>query len=560
MILADPPQPSPRMPKPPIDLARTVSAHADSAYNVSLRELRDQFLLRWPLLVICLVVMPLVAAGLTSLVPVTFKSTAQLLIRHESSSLRILDPTGRRNTDASGPASAELIRSVPVISRMVAAVDATDADVARPAYKVLFRQALRLAAPLLPKEPTATDPDPALTRALLASEFKPSIKVTHLQTEPSGLGRQDELLEITLSSTNPDKVAAMTNALCEAFIQEHNLRSETEAARTAEILAELEAGVRAQIRALDLPPSQAARPPAFDPSQPAERPQPLTENLARHLADQELALIETRRAYGENSAELRKAEHTRQQTRAVLTRQETLDGLNAVLAALQYKQRETTINLALARKNQTGLSIAEPALPPRVTSLVKAMRYAVPVGTSLFLAGVLGLGMVVASTTLNGKVRSRWDVERITGGPITGELGPAPAKSAAPGPVPLPPVINKLLSTVESAGARVIVVISPPRNRTRVRAIVGADRGAGGQPAQSRAAGRWQLGPSRTHRSFRPKRCARPGGTAQRSRTRPRRSDRGRLRPLRVSARRSSGCGRPTGLAQRPVGPGLDGA
>jgi len=239
------------MSKPPFDIARAVSAHADSPPTLPLRELRDQFLLRWPLLVVCLVVMPIVAAGLTSLVPATFKSSAQLLIRHESSSLRVLDATGRRNTDASGPASAELLRSVPVISRMVAEVDADETDVARPAYKVIFRQALRLLAPLLPKDTEAGSPDPALARALLANEFKPSIKVTNLQTEPGGFGRQDELLEVTFTSTNPVKVAAMTNALCSAFIQEHNLRSEAEAARTAEILVELESGIRAQIQSLN---------------------------------------------------------------------------------------------------------------------------------------------------------------------------------------------------------------------------------------------------------------------------------------------------------------------
>ena len=449
------------MSKPPFDIARAVSAHADSPPTLPLRELRDQFLLRWPLLVVCLVVMPIVAAGLTSLVPATFKSSAQLLIRHESSSLRVLDATGRRNTDASGPASAELLRSVPVISRMVAEVDAEETDVARPAYKAVLRHALRLLAPLLPKNNEAGSPDPALARALLANEFKPSIKVTNLQTEPGGFGRQDELLEVTFTSTNPVKVAAMTNALCSAFIQEHNLRSEAEAARTAEILAELESGIRAQIQALNGLQTPAARQAEAVQSRPAERPQPLTESLARHLADQEMALIETRRAYGENSAELRKAEHTRQQTRAVLTRQETLDGLNAVLTTLLDKQRETAINLALARKNQTGLSIAEPGLPPRVTSLVKVMRYAVPVGTSLFLGGVLGLGLVVAATTLEGKVRSRWDVERLTGGPITGLLSPTHSKVSPSHSAPRAPVMDKLLSAMESSGARVVVVISP---------------------------------------------------------------------------------------------------
>ncbi|HEU5078484.1 MAG TPA: hypothetical protein VFT72_04690 [Opitutaceae bacterium] len=451
------------MPKSSYDPARIIAANAEAESTLSFQEMRERLVLRWPLLLVCILVMPLVAALLTSLVPPVYKSTCQLLIRHENGSAPLLDSAGKDTTDVSAPASAELIRTVPVVSRMIETVGVTDADVARPAYKVLFRYVFRLIAPLLPKDNDGGVADPALSRSMLAKDLKDSIKVTTLQTDVRPFGRQDELIEINVSSTNAQKVAQMATALCEAFITEHNLRSEKEAQQTYDLLVDAENKTRAKIKGLaEQPLASGDLGGATETSERSMRSQPLTESLARHVADLQLALVEARRVYGENSAELARARRTLEETQAMYGRQEALDGLNSVLASVKQRQREALLNLELARKNQTGLSIVEPALPPKVTSLVKLMRYAVPVGVSGVLGAILGLGLIVVTSAIDEKVRSRWDVEPVTGATLLGQISKDSKNKNDRAPLDRAVFFKILnaLEAVEGNGARVLDIVT----------------------------------------------------------------------------------------------------
>ena len=403
------------MSKSSFDPVRPLAATAETEGTISIRELRERFLIRWPLLLVCVVLLPLIAVVLTSFVPLTYKSTAQLLIRHESGSAGLLDSNFRDTTDASGPASAELLHSVPVIERMVEEVGVVDADVARPAYKVLLRRMFILLSPLLPKQKDDVAPSAALALSQLAYDIKDSIKVTALQTELRAMGREDELIEITLSSTNAKKVAAMTNALCRAFIAEHNLRSETEAKQTYELLVATEKQTLEQIQETAARPVDTTKyePVISEQNGNAFRAQPLAESLARHVADLEVALVETRRTYGENSPEVLRAKKTLDETKAVYNRQQSLDGFASILSSIKERERDALLNLELARRNETGLSVAEAALPPKVTVLLKLIHFGLPAGVSLVLGIILGCGAIIASDLFDDRVRTKWDIKPI---------------------------------------------------------------------------------------------------------------------------------------------------
>jgi uncharacterized protein involved in exopolysaccharide biosynthesis len=329
------------MPKSSFNLAQKVSDSIESDYLLSLDRIKAVLRERWRILVYCTAITPIIAVAVAQLVPLTFHATAQLLISpDDGSALLLAEGTRHGGAAPSGQSAAEIVRSVPVVARMAEAVGVTNADVARPAYKVLFGYVTRAIVPFLHKDKDDGAGAKLSEWEFLANEIKPSIKATSLQSEVRSLTPSDQIVEVTIASTNKAKVAAMANGLLDAFIANQAHRNEAEALKAYDTLLASEKKTRDAIALLKQSPAKQAADSETPVSEHLPQERPLAEAMSRNISELELKLIELEHAYSDDSPNVIRARSELKQARQSLDNQESIDALLAQVADLKKAQRQ----------------------------------------------------------------------------------------------------------------------------------------------------------------------------------------------------------------------------
>jgi len=289
-----------------LDPARILAASLDADPAVSAESLAQKFLIRWKFFLACALIVPAVAVSLASLVPTTYKSTAQVLIRHQGGAYNLYQEFVPRLPLLSGATTAEVIRSGPIASKMIETVDVENEDISRPAYKVLFGKAAALIMPLFGRESDeiGTMKDPHLKAIFLASELKSSIEANTLMVEHGSM-TADELIEVSVKSTNREKVAAMVNGLCQAFIEEYNRQAGEEIALAKKTLEEQALKVEQDIQHVR---SLLAADAGTDPDLAGNGADtPVSSGLGKAISDLEIESVQAHQTYTENSPQVAEA-------------------------------------------------------------------------------------------------------------------------------------------------------------------------------------------------------------------------------------------------------------
>lgn len=405
-----------------------LAASLDADPAVSAESIIQKFRIRWKLFAACAVIAPAIAMSLACLVPTTYKCTAQVLIRHQGGEYDLYQEFVPRLTLLSGATTAEIMRSGPVASQMIESVGVENTDIARPAYKVLFGKAAALIMPLFggEAEDVAAMKDPKLKGLFLASELKSSIEANTLMVEHGGSLTPDELIEVTVKSTNREKVAAMVNGLCETFIAEYNRRAGEEIAAAKKALAEPAAKAEQDVARLRALLASGAEEDAQLSESSANTP--LAEGLAKTISDLEMELVQLRQTYTENAPHVVQAKAELERARGMLSNQEALDTAKEVLSAIKRKQRELGLAAQLFETNQSGLSIDERGLTPKKSKLIAVLHYGIPGGVGLAGGIFIGVVSLLILDLLDPRLFVAHDAMSATGLPL---LGVIPADSAA---------------------------------------------------------------------------------------------------------------------------------
>ncbi len=409
------------------DPARIIADNLDSDPAISAEVIIQKFLIRWKLFAMCVVIVPAIAVSLACVVPNTYKTSAQVLIRHQGGATSLYQDFIPQLPLLTGATAAEIIRSAPVASKMIEEVGVEGDDIARPAYKVLLSKAAALVMPLFggESEDAALKSNPKLKYLMLAADLKLATEANTLMVEHGAGAPPDELIEVTIKSTNREKVAAMVNELCKDFIAEYGRQAGEEIARAEKILGQQEAKAEDDITHLrELLPSG---PPDDADLAESSDGQPLASSLARTISDLELQLVQLRQTYTETSPEVMRAREELDHARSLLSRQEALDAAKENLNVLKRHDRGLRLAAQLFKDNQYGLSIAEMGLPPKKSKLAMVIHYGVPGAGGLaggIFIGVIGLLLL---DLLDPRLFVANDAAVATGLPL---LGVIPADSA----------------------------------------------------------------------------------------------------------------------------------
>lgn len=411
------------------DPARALAASLDANPAVSAETVLQKFLVHWKLFVACTLIVPVLAVAVSLLIPTTYKSSAQVLIRNQGGANLLYNDVAPPFVALTGATSAEIIRSTPVASQMIETVGVEDADIARPAYKVLFGKVAALILPLLGREPedTRTAANPKMKYILLADELKASVDATTLMADRSTGNLRDELLEVTLKSNSREKVAPMVNGLCEAFIAEYNLRSKNEIMAAYQTLGEQAAAVEVSIARLHSAPAEDGI--AADVEQnPSSENQPLSAGLARTISELELRLVTLRLTYTETAPEVVQAKAELERAHAVLASQQALDAAGELLSTIKKKQRQLLLAAQLFESNQSNLSIVERGLTPKKSKLTLAIKYGAPAGGGVAAGMLIGGIAILLLNLLDPRLFVAGDITPASGLPL---LGVIPSSGAA---------------------------------------------------------------------------------------------------------------------------------
>ncbi|HUX01113.1 MAG: AAA family ATPase [Phycisphaerae bacterium] len=423
------------MTRPAVDVARKVAESVDRDGRVSVREVASKIFIRFRLFLACVILVPAVAILVTYLVPGKYKVTAKVLIRRDRSESSFLgEITTPERQVVSGRSNAEIIQSIPVCLEVVKTVKLESKDVAKSMYKVLLGYLAPLIRPFLPASETSGPEAEQASLTNLAKEFRDTIEVKTIQPERTVVEVNDELIQVIVPSPTREKIAAMANQVCEAFIDEYYRLSEADANRAYAYLSKQAEVLEADLTALqagaagDLAGSPEGSPPLGEGADKTISLNPFVDQSSKEIAQMELELARLQQIYKEDAPELVQLRERLERSRAVLRRQETLETAKAVVNLVKSKRRQAYMTAQLYRNRLVPISIVEAAVTPKASILKEIGRYAMNGGIGLGSGLVLGIALVLLLGTLDHRLYTTWDVEKGSAVPVVGSLPVLPSE------------------------------------------------------------------------------------------------------------------------------------
>ncbi len=426
-------------------LSSSLENLADRKMDVSPRESLTRIFIRPWLFALCVLLPPVIAVGFATLVPTTYKASCKILIRYgasEAAFLRDLIPDNR--AALSGMSSAEILRSMPSVLATVQAQNITDADIVKSPKDVVSGFFTGLLSAVLPKSKDTDGPalsmpgvDPAQLR--VAEAFKASLADStggttskSVEVLDKGLSalpaaqRGDDLITMTVPSTNRLKVAAMANGLAHSFIAEYARLSAEEAHRSVEFLDKLIAEAESNPLGLRLPDKTSAL--GEQPNGDVYRRSPLLEHLANDLAAREATLSQLSSQYEASAPAVQNARAAVEKLRASLDIAEREEVQKLSLEQLRLRRYQAANTEQLFKDGLVPISIVEAAETPKRVS--PFTRYAIAGGIGLMLGLILGLSVIVVLSVGDQRLYTSWDVERTVRLPLLAAL-PVMSRAAA---------------------------------------------------------------------------------------------------------------------------------
>jgi capsular exopolysaccharide synthesis family protein len=356
-----------------------------------------------------------------------------------------------------------------------------------------------LIEPFLPASETSGPEAEQARLTDLAKEFRDTIEVKTVQPERTVVEVNDELVEVTVPSPTREKIAAMTNRLCEAFIDEYYRLSEEDANRAYAYLSRQAEAVEADLTTLQAgnagdvagPPDKS--PPLGEGPDKTISMNPFVDQSSKEIAQMELELARLQQIYKEDAPEVVQLRERLERSRAVLRRQETLETAKAVVNLIKSKRRQAYMTAQLYKNRLVPISIVEAAVTPKASILKEIGRYAMNGGIGLGGGLALGIALVMLLGTLDHRLYTTWDVEKGSAMPVVGSVPVLPSgrlRKAALNEYPLSEATAGLTQVLGKIGlfdgpkGQVLLITSPTQGEGKtaiaiqMAAALAADRRA----------------------------------------------------------------------------------
>ncbi len=441
----------------------------------STREIIFRLFLRLKLFLFCSIFIPLFLVALVYMVPPTYKATSKIIIKHNDSVTPFFNEiVTSREQGLSGQSNVEILRSLPICKTVVQKLDLKSHDFAKPAYNIILPKIARIFF-FWKKSNTdkdtkngKTESDGDATR--LAEEFKDTITPKIIEKGRNSLFIQDELIEVEVKSFSREKVALITNTLCQEFIDEYYRIYEKEAAQAYDYLSKQIALTQRQIIA------DTKERGKLSGKEWAERninTNPIVARISRQVAELENELFRLQNIYASNAPEVKKAKAELDAAVERLADYRSAESADAILNVLTEKRRAAYMTLQLYKNRLVPISIVEEAVPPKKSSLGFYMRYGIAGGAGLIVGILTGFILVMFFSAIDNKLYTPWDIERNTDLEVIGSIQDSyiiPKSGAQHSVSAAAPVGNTvvdmlgLLDLMNAEKGQVLLVTSPARN------------------------------------------------------------------------------------------------
>ncbi len=371
---------------------------------ISMREILYHLFSRFPIFLICLFFVPLLAVSLVYLLPQKYEATAKILLRHnDTSSFSFSKESPRRETNISSQSVVEILTSLPVVKRVVEREKITKKEIPQPAYKILLRYFSGVAKFFTWKK-GAEKAAQAPSSAQLAKELRTSIFPKITDKGQAGLLYDDELIEVRVRFLNRNTVAGITNALCQEFINEYYRIYEEDARRIYQYLDRQVAIAEANIENTKKMETWA--------DQDVTR-NPIVARISDQIAEMEGKLFRLRSTYPDDAIEIKQMKASLADARIRLQSYKTRESTESVLTTLKEKRLQAYLIQQAYKNRLIPISIVEKAITPPYSSMANIIRYSLAVGIGLLAGLCLGFALVMFLSVIDSRLFTPWDIEKI---------------------------------------------------------------------------------------------------------------------------------------------------
>ena len=390
----------------------------------SIREIIYRLFFRFRLFLFCSLVIPLIALLMIHMIPPKYKATSKIIIKHNDSVTPFFNEiaTSRKQV-ISGQSNVEIIRSLPICEKVIEQLDLKSSDMAKPAYKILI---FHLAGIYYffsgneakePEQNTGPGINPELER--LAEEFKDTITPRIIQKGRGALLVKDELIEVEVKSFNREKVALITNTLCNEFIDEFYRIYENEATQAYDYLSRQIEITQKQIIA---DTKSCGKLSGEEWTERNINSNPIVTRIARQVAELEKELFRLQNVYAFNSPEVKRAEAELNEAVKRLVNHKATESAEAILNVLTEKKRTAYMTLQLYKNRLIPIAIVEKAVTPQKSSLIIAARYGIVGGMGIVVGVLIGFILVMFFSALDNRLHTPWDIERNSNLEVIGSI------------------------------------------------------------------------------------------------------------------------------------------
>ncbi len=401
--------------------------------KVTLRELTARLFFRFKLFIACAFIVPVVSLYLIHIIPVTYEASAKVLVGYdESVSPFFKEIAVAKRQMVSGQSNAELLKSLPVCYRVVEALDIQSSDIEKPAYKVLLSHFMGPLFRLFEKDSEKSAVSETEAKMHLAGEFQDSVSPKIVLKGRNEVRINDELIDVSLRSFNHDKVAAMTNRLCNEFIDEYYRLYTEEAARAHEYLTQQIRKIETEIfnnnfeKMKNHPtPNHAVHTQNDGGGKWSERnvnADPIIDTLSRQIADLELKLTRLEATFPSDAPEVIKAQTELTAARKRLDIHKAKESAESVLNILKEKQQQADMSLQIYKNRLISIALVEKAVTPKKSATMLILRYVMVGGFGLFAGIAMGIVMVMFFSAIDNRIYTPWDIDGTKGHSVIGSI------------------------------------------------------------------------------------------------------------------------------------------
>lgn len=421
-------------------MSKKIEHLADHQSEVSMREWLTKIYIRPKIFWSCLIIPVIFALIFTALIPTTWKASVKIMLRYSSSEsafLRNLIPEDR--AVLSGASSAEILKGIPTLVSTIREQDIKDEDIYKKPHEVLGGYLSAFLEDFFPSSLPPGLPGIDPKTLLLAKAFKESledssslggsskkkaVEVLEKSSQMPASQKGDELITVVVQSFNREKVAAMTNGLAAAFINEYYRVSTEEAHRSYEFLTALVEKAERDVRAAQNNLGASEQIPLLIGTGHADiaRTSPLLENMSKELVGLQNALTRAEGVYASDSEAVRLLSMQVARASAEIVRQERIEGAKQVLEQLKLRRFQALNTESLYKNRLIPISVVEPAFTPKKSFSKVAVRYLIAGAVGLILGLMLALGLVVVLDVIDPYLRSTWQIGKYLGLPVMAAL------------------------------------------------------------------------------------------------------------------------------------------